>query len=243
MKKLILFASVLIGLTGCGSDESVQPEMPKQDVSFSLDFTFIESGSMGGRGGADAYTTFYNDYIKTKILTPKTYSLTFKNTDNGLTTTFAGHWGDNAMIKLPEGQYEVTGTSTPTAYTVDSLKMSFNETVTLSKQTSSVTLSAVNESYLLMFDATTIESVLYDRNVSYSGNKYLGKKAGNIIYLFMGHTTGGPYNNSHRLTISNLNGNTSTISDITKYPFEKGKWYYFDNISNDFNIPPMEEGK
>ena len=32
------------------------------------------------------------------------------------------------------------------------------------------------------------------------------------------------------------------LIELDDIPFEKGKYYYFNDIDNSFNIPPMEEG-
>lgn len=32
------------------------------------------------------------------------------------------------------------------------------------------------------------------------------------------------------------------LLELDDIPFEKGKYYYFNDIDNSFNIPPMEEG-
>ena len=37
-------------------------------------------------------------------------------------------------------------------------------------------------------------------------------------------------------------GKSSSI-ELDDMPFEKGKYYYFNDISNSFDIPPMEAGK
>ena len=54
-----------------------------------------------------------------------------------------------------------------------------------------------------------------------------------IIYEdFLGHSS----------KIYVFRNNTNSIIELDDIPFEKGKYYYFNDIDNSFNIPPMEEG-
>ena len=51
---------------------------------------------------------------------------------------------------------------------------------------------------------------------------------------FIGYTTGNDI-------VIKRNDSSSSIN-LDNVPFEKGKYYYFNDILNSFDIPPMESG-
>lgn len=59
----------------------------------------------------------------------------------------------------------------------------------------------------------------------------------NIFYAFFNEDFLG-----HSSKIYVFRNNTNSIIELDDIPFEKGKYYYFNDIDNSFNIPPMEEG-
>lgn len=56
-----------------------------------------------------------------------------------------------------------------------------------------------------------------------------------ILFYWNGNTS------PNRISVKRKDGKYSHIV-LDKVPFEKGKYYYFNDIDNSFNIPPMEEG-
>lgn len=108
MKKILLFAAVL-AVAACNKS---QPQEPPVEVEFNLDYHFSESGSMT-KSGEEVYSNFYEKYVKTKQLAPKTFTLTFKNVETGATSTFNGMWEKAHTVKMTTGEYEVTGESFP----------------------------------------------------------------------------------------------------------------------------------
>lgn len=72
MKKILLLMMTTLAITGCSNEE--QDNLVPEEVTVNIDYDFWESGSMS-RSGVDLYTNFYNKYVKTKLLTPTTYSL------------------------------------------------------------------------------------------------------------------------------------------------------------------------
>lgn len=241
----MLLAVMTVGLsavfTSCSSDDYDNTNPPTdntKEVAFNLDYSFVESGNMTRSAGSDAYTEFYNKYVKTKILTPTTYDLTFTN-DAGVTAKFTGLWGDNNIIRLTEGEWTVTGTSKPITECIDTLCLSFNEKISVTKDMTKVTLTAKNESYLLLFNANYIQSVKYEGYINFSTLIKDFSQKDNILYMYSESRNV----ETVKITAKNINGNTEVIS-YQKYncPFEKGKYYYFENIDGDFDVPPMEEG-
>ena len=171
MKKFLLVASAVIALTGCSSDESDFVQV-SQEVNVSLSYSLVESGSMT-RNSGEVYSDFYEKYIKTKQLAPKTFDLTFKNKETGATAVVRGDWNKNHSFKLLTGVYEVTGTSHPqTSNCIDSLYLCFNESVEITEATANINLTAIYDSYMLMFDKNDKENVKYGRLRGKDKHKY-----------------------------------------------------------------------
>lgn len=145
-----------------------------------------------------------------------------------------------------EGKYEFTETSSPiynTEVKVDSVYLSFKENIVIDKNTTSINLSAQYNSYMLIFDINNTKSIEYNYG-TYDGSEghYITlPKSGNIYYMFVKSllNEGNPATN--RITIHRNSGLTSTIY-LSKTPFENEKYYYFNDTTNSFDIPPMEEG-
>ncbi len=245
MKKvfsLMLFVTSFICFTACSNDED--EFYTPQEVNLTLDYTFVESGSMTRATGESVYNDFYEKYIKSKQLTPTTYTLTFKNKNTGATTAIVnGVWGNKDAIRLPEGDYEVVGTSTPQSVTnssidecvSDTVFLSFSENVHITKDMTNLTLTAKYNSYLLMFDNENCNNVSYGYN-TYSKELNLCDK---VYTLFIERLT---YGNSYNIiSITRKDGNYVNIF-LEGIPFEKGKYYYFNDMTNSFDIPKMESG-
>lgn len=227
------------GLTffSCSSDEEIY--IP-QEVDLTLDFTFAESGSMTRATGDEVYDAFYNKYIKTKELTPKTYSLTFTNLDTKAHSEFNGYWDCKDGVRLTEGKYVVTGNSTPKQKAInasDSVYLSFQDTVQIVKDMKMLTLKADYNAFLLMFDAENIKAIAYNPGDNSNSSFPLKKTEENIYYLFMT----GIYGNYTNIALGRNNDLYSYIY-LNRVPFEKGKYYYFNDMTNSFDIPKMESG-
>lgn len=242
MKKIFGLMLLCVAPVLCSCEKGYAP----QEVELSLDYTFIESGSMSRAGGEDVYTNFYNKYIKTKELTPRTYELTFTNMESGTSSIINGRWDRKDGIRLLEGQYEVVGKATPMHKRddfkefSDSVYIAFNEIVSIRKGDTSLLLTAVYDSFLLMLDADNIDKVSCDCT-GYTGSAALSHDENNF-WLFMQQT----YRNTEssknfNLEVSRKDGLTSYIP-LLNVPFEKGKYYYFNDMTNSFDIPPMVSG-
>ena len=91
--------------------------------------------------------------------------MTFSN--NGyVVAKINGLWENEDAIRLPEGEYVVTGYSCPNEplsgqYYIpsDTVFLSFNETVTLTKNMKNLTLKANYDSYLLLFDVANTSKI------------------------------------------------------------------------------------
>ena len=78
---------------------------------------------------------------------------------------------------------------------------------------------------------------VFDSTTGGSGVSYPLASVDNIYYAFIYKLL-----SIGRNSISiNRDGQSSSII-LDNIPFEKGKYYYFNDISNSFDIPPMEAG-
>ena len=239
---MLIIASTL-WLASCNNN--AEPYVP-QEVEFSLDYTFVESGSMTRATGAEVYNEFYEKYVKTKQLTPTTYSLTFTNQKTGATATINGRWDKKDGIRLPEGTYNVKGKSTPSEIEFtewsDSVYLTFDEIVTLKKDDTQLTLTAIYDSFLLIFDKENTTNISCEcRNISNSTKKKVISDE-NIYWIFMQQTYLENYKNNDFYLVITRNDKKRSYIDLINIPFEKGKYYYFNDMTNTFDIPPMESG-
>lgn len=238
MKKILLLMMTTLAIAGCSNEEQNNP-VP-EEVTVNIDYDFWESGSMS-RSGADLYTNFYNKYIKTKLLTPTTYTLSLSTKDVPKPTTINGYWGNKDGIRLLEGTYNIYGTSVPanSNASIDTLSMSFSEKVAITKETTSITLTAKHSSFMLIFDASNTTSIEYTTYVKANNiyKTYNLNKKDDIYYIFLSEEIGA----SDKIVITRKNKKQVTIY-LYGLPFEKGKYYYFNDVTNSFDIPTMTEG-
>ena len=231
---MMIACIALLAVCACSKEEAA----PAQ-VEVKLDYTLPESGNMG-RGGADLYADFHNTQIATRNLTPSTYNLTFTNTTDQSSVVIEDQWAKKHAIKLISGTYRVTGVSAPTVYEnqggIDTLYLKFEEEITVSSNTSKISLHAIYDSSLLFFDAAEINKATYQFNGGgYYGSEREIKRLGDIYYCFVESTA-----EDDRIRVSRTSGSASL--KVGKMAIEKGKYYYFGDISSEYNLPEMESG-
>lgn len=247
----MLLVASFISFTSCSNEDDIYTP---QEVDLTLDYSFIESGSMfkknGTRAtGAEVYDEFYEKYIKTRQLTPTTYTLTFTNKTTGAKTIINnGVWKNKDAIRLMEGEYDVTGTSAPipiesealSYYISDTVYISFDETVYITKDMTNINLTAKYESYLLMFDTENSNEAYYSCYFNGRNNRkdLFQADKNHTIFIKNFPMTGG--NDNFIWLIRN--DNSKIKIELEKQPFEIGKYYYFNDMTNSFDIPKMESG-
>ena len=249
MKKILGLMLLCVASVLCSCEKEYVP----QEVELSLDYTFIESGSMSRANGEEIYANFYDKYIKTKVLTPKTYELKFYNKDE-VVLEIADLWSHKHGIRLPEGEYTVTGISHPIEkvldrqyFPSDSLYLRFNEKVNITKDMTILTLTALYDSYLLLFDSSNINNIKLGTDGKLPADnqpscKQLANDGINVwIALKKNSYPSNGYTRYYSLTILRNNEHTSTIL-LEDLPMQIGKYYYFNDMTNSFDIPPMESG-
>ena len=245
MKKLfsmmLVVSSVVCVCSSCSEEEIYVP----QEVSFTLDYTFAESGSMTRATGEEVYSSFYDKYMKTKQLTPTTYSLTFTNKETGAVATINGRWDKKDGIRLPEGTYTVNGVSIPKEVDFkewsDSVYLTFDEVISLKKDDTHLSLTAKYDSYLLMSDAENTTNIACRCTGLTSSIKKGVPYDDKLFWLFMQNTYRDSKNYDYYLVVTRNDGQKSNIN-LVDIPFEKGKYYYFNDMTNSFDIPKMESG-
>lgn len=256
MKKMFYIGLLALALCSCSKEDGI---IAPQEIEFTLDYTFAESGSMTRATGAEVYSDFYNKHIKTKLLTPKTYTLTFKNSNGDEVLNVSGKWGDKNIVRLPSGSYTISGTSHPVVdkYQIipsDSVYMRFEEDITIKEDMSELVLNAIYDSYLLMFDKSNTKSIslkgYYIRTGTNKSHSIQLPSNDDLYFAFINNDHFYYLDEKENLyypyTIESItiNRNDGTPVNINLYnlDFDLGKYYYFNNMTNSFDIPPMESG-
>lgn len=242
MKKLIVMMMLAMAMTASMTSCSSQTDEPTptpEEVSVKLDYALFEQGSMS-RSGESLYDSFYNSYIKTKQIAPKTYNLQFRNENGAVIAEMVGAWDNDDAIRLLEGKYRVSGDSEPKAASTigkvasDSLTLMFKEEVNISKATTTLTLKAQYDCFLLLFDASSISNIKIEKS-AYGSTECAKTEDNGLYYIFITDKTG--------LSLQIKRTNNALISiDLNTLAFEKGKYYYFSDLTNSFDIDPMESG-
>lgn len=202
-----------------------------------MGYSFVNEVGDMTRSGSTLYNEFYEEYIKTKKLAPTSFNLTFTNKETAAETNIRGEWGKK-HITLLTGEYEVVGSSVPQKDGIDTLFLNFEEDVTITPETQTVTLTAKYDSYLLLFNAENKDHI--DYRYHYPSSSYYTielKNTGSVYYAFF-KTFMFPEDNKILIYRNDISS-TIYLDDI---PFEKGKYYYFNDVSGSFDIPPMESG-
>ena len=226
-------------------------DKPKEEVELKLDYTFSESGDMTRATGSEVYSTFYEKYIKTKVLTPKSYTLEFipKGESNSV-IKINGNWNDKDCVRLPEGEYTVIGTSYPLEEYAkigikelpsDTVYISFNETVNIVNDMTTLTLNAKYDSFLLLFDSENTSKIELNET-----SKQLSCDE-SCYWLFAKETSWSNCDNgfsfTHYLGAKIIRNNGVEVDvEFGKLSLTKGKYYYFNDMTNSFDIPMMESG-
>ena len=250
MKKFLLFELLALTLCCCSKNEAYTTP---SEIAVTLNYTFTESGNMMRSTGAEVYNNFYNNYIKSKVLTPSCYTLKFTNIKTPATSQIKGKWKDKDLIRLPAGEYLITGTSSPIetesqGCPSDTVYLNFNEIVMIKNDMEKLCLKAQYDSYLLFFDCNNYKEIYYYNDIKTTGDRHIEikkdlKLADTHYMLFIKDLEYSNYSSDtgHYIKITRNNGNQGAIT-LDNFPFEKGKYYYFNDMAGSFDIPPMESG-
>ena len=236
------FYLVLLSAFFVGCEEAPSSELPKvpdsESVSFKINFGFdYEGGSMlksAPSTAAEQYNQFYEKYIKTRILTPSTFHLSFAPIGGQKMFFTDGAWKDNNVLTLPVGRYVVTGESkgSVTSHRPDTVDLVFQDTVNIDTNTQEITIKAEYGDYLLLFNDAEIATMSYDLKQDAFSVKQMMPKKDNLYYFFWSVSNG--------ILSGNWSSNNAEFRlGLDGYKFEVGNYYYFQAVNNTLDIPPM----
>lgn len=142
------------------------------------------------------------------------------------------------MIRLPKGSYKIEGVSIEySTYQSNRGKpskaaLAFNETVEINENTNDINLTAVYDCFLLMFDKANKIGFAY----TYGSSGYSMPETDNLYYIFLSSTSNYSLRWKNEETLSN------SYLHLEEFTFNKGFFYYFNDISDSFDIPKMQNG-
>lgn len=231
------FSAFLLMLlfNACSSSEDYQP----QEIEFNIDYVF-SSGDMTRATNAEIYDSFHKNHIASRKLTPDNFMLVFTNKETGQRNEVNGLWSRNGLIRLTEGTYTVTGDSYDGAsnvYTKEKAVLSFNDEIVINRSTKSVILKASYNCPLLFFSSKNTQSIVYDHApTSYTSESL--PIVDEYYYCFiksLSKTDGACF-------IISRKDNTKVRVYTKNLILENGKYYFFDDITGGFDLPPMVPG-
>jgi hypothetical protein len=265
--KTVLFLLLTIMVCVSCTKEPNEPTNPG-NITVILNFGFASSGSITPKN-TDSYLDFYNKYITSKILTPKTYEINFYGLNsNHIGTAIFGKWGSKQLVCLPPDRYKVYGTSRPTKYRVcgDTCYFKFNDTITITSTTEDITLKAIYDCSLILFDTTDVGTTKISADTTkwtfpapfHNAVKQKMMKTEGYYHTFYfdGAANGVGYDKT--ILDLNITSRSSNLVYDSGYPINppivmhkstdillwlymwtSGKYYYFNSTSNGYNLSPM----
>lgn len=229
MKKLLPVC--ILALSICIGCNKAPAELIDATVSFS--YQLPQSGSMTKTTADDVYNAFYDAHIKTKELLPTTYGLTIKSESDKTVAQIYGKWGEKHLIHLPKGSYKIVGHSTESSTKYYSrAALAFNETVEINENTNNINLTAIYDCFLLMFDKANKSEFSY----SYDSSAHSMPEIDNLYYMFLSSTS------NYRLRWENEKTLSDSSLNLEEFAFNKGYFYYFNDVNESFDIPKMQNG-
>ena len=235
MKRLTLLLVPFVVLTSC-TKTTVDPS---QEVEVLFNYVLPESGSMTRATAAEVYDTFYEKFIKTGELLPTLYTLSFKTMDGKEVASISGNWKNNKPVTLSTGKYQVAGFSKGNVTANDyyhRAPLVFDEVIEINENTSSITLHAAYDCFLLLFDA---EGKTYFKwsadGTASSGISGDVNKAGDWYYIFAQGFKGTG-------SVEWYYGGKENRIWMSDYNFQKGYYYYYSDMAGSFEVPKMLPG-
>ena len=157
MKKLLLLLAVAcVGFVSCSETLNSDGENEEGNgdkeytVKFKVDMRVPELTEEVKNSESElavAYVKFYTDVITSRLAVPNDYTLTFTKGEE-VVGEYKGTWNETE-IALPNGTYQVTGESMGD---FNAASFSFDESITIDKNTSVLTLSPSFNCWLFVFD-------------------------------------------------------------------------------------------
>ena len=237
----MLLASIFIlGIISCSSDENEnfqEPENVKVTFIYTLDTS--NGGSMSrATTNEEAFNEFYAKITSGELVAPS-YNLTLTEVTTGALYTFNGKWDSHDLVTLRTGTYNVVGESKAEGENIqDKCSFTFNEQIEVNAESSTITLHASYDCFLLIFNNSQIES-LENNNGSVQSSFYTFE---NYKYAFVNDKLFIKEQKNNAYILGKYTDNAEFKIFTGNLKFEKGKYYVYNSVSNGFDVPPMEEG-
>lgn len=237
-----MYLTILCGMWSCTKEHGNEVQMGekvKVRLMYTLDTSNGSDMSRASTSNGEVFNEFF-EKIKSGDLLASTYNITFTNVENGTIYSFSGNWKDNTFITIRTGKYNVTGYSTAEGTSIQNrCSIIFNEPIDITISSNTVSLNGIYDCALIIFNDSKIESLHNfdgENNSSFfSFNNYKYAFVKDYLYLPAHKDKAyifGAYTNGAEFLISTGN-----------LKFAKGKYYVYNSIDNDFNLPPMEDGE
>lgn len=239
MKKFFITLLTIAAMVGC---KKVEPTPIAQEVNITLSYTLDTSvgSDMTKATDAEVFDMFYQK-MKTGELVEPSYTLIFTEVTTGASYEFTGKWENQDMVTIRTGKYRVQGTSTARGNYIQELaSLTFDEEINISTSSTSVTLKAIYDCYLLAFAKSNITSlVCVPYNSQYVPDDQGFFTLGDYYYAFVNDKIYHDQSEGHILGIRGA----ERFKIMTGYAdFEKGKYYIYTDVSGSFELPKMEAG-
>ena len=237
-----MYLTILCGMWSCTKEHGNEVQMGekvKVRLMYTLDTSNGSDMSRASTSNGEVFNEFF-EKIKSGDLLASTYNITFTNVENGTIYSFSGNWKDNTFITIRTGKYNVTGYSTAEGTSIQNrCSIIFNEPIDITISSNTVSLNGIYDCALIIFNDSKIESLHNfdgENNSSFfSFNTYKYAFVKDYLYLPAHKDKAyilGTYTNGAEFHISTGN-----------LKFAKGKYYVYNSVDNDFNLPPMENGE
>ncbi len=245
MKKLFTLFALLAMFAFAGCENPEEPILKEvSSLMFNYSFPSINQGESMTKAGsnADIFAEFYAAICDGRLVAPS-YDLTFTNILTGEEFQLQGMWNVRTDAKIKMGTYSVRGTATAEgAYIQDKCSIVIDDPeVVVDRDEATVTLSAVYDCALVIFDDQSIVSV-----VNHTGDSDTSLfDFEEYIYAFVNDKIWDGVSDSYLLG-TRQNGSEFKIPTQLQ-PFLKGKFYVYDTTKTDsfestFILPAMGEG-
>ena len=239
MKKMFFAALAILTLSAC---QKQQAEEIKVSITYSLDASV--GADMTKSTDAEVFDLFYAE-MKAGSLVAPIYELTFTETTTGAKYEFKGKWDSDDMITIRTGKYKVEGISKADGYYLqDKATLKFNQEIEISTSSTSITLDAAYDCFLLAFAKSDIKELkLYYRYYGDSNARFFSEFEGYYYGFVNDKMYADEANRKEQACIVGTRENESEFKIyVGNANLEKGKYYIYNDVSNLFELPKMDAG-
>ena len=227
-------------LVGCMSPiEPSQVEEKDITVTFIYNLPTNNGNEMTKTSNAEVFDEFYEKITSTELVA-ETYDLELTETTTGAKYYFHGSWGSHDMVTLRTGTYHIVGSSTAPGNNIQQrCSFVFDEIQEISVSSSTISLTAQYDCFLLIFSANDISSL----------SNYNGEETADFFdfksykYAFVNTSL---FKESNRQA-AYIRGIYSDKAEFKSYTgnlnFEKGKYYVYSSVTGWVTAPQMEAGE